>query len=220
MMTLRLSTHRWSLATLLLVPLYALADFSMGVKVGTGGTGIEGYYHFDRQFALRASLGTFRYTDVREISDINYEYELAINGGTLLLDIAPKGGNFYLTGGVFINGNTFEATAEVVDTINVGGTTYTAAELGDLSGDVDFNPIAPYIGVGWRWRAQKPGLSIGLEGGLLFQGLGDVDLTSTGPIAADPDFQRNLVRETDELEDKLGVAKFYPVIEARFAYRF
>ena len=211
--------RRWSLA-LLLLPALATADFAVGLKVGTGGTGLEGFYHFDRQFALRASLGTFRFTDVREISDINYEYELAVTGASLLLDIAPKGGSFYVTGGIFINGNTFEATAEVVDTINVGGTDYTAAELGDLSGDVDFNPIAPYIGVGWRWRANEPGISIGLEGGLLFQGLGDVDLNATGPIAEDPTFQQNLVRETDELEDKLGIAKLYPVIEARFAYRF
>ncbi|MEL7536103.1 MAG: hypothetical protein AAFZ58_02240 [Pseudomonadota bacterium] len=205
---------------LLLAPALATADFSMGAKVGTGGTGLEGVYHFDRQFALRGTIGTFTYTDVREISDINYEWELNVTGASLLLDIAPKGRNFYLTGGIFINGNTFDATAEVVDSINVGGTDYTTAELGDLSGTVDFNPIAPYIGLGWRWRNQEPGLSLGFETGLLFQGLGDVDLTATGPIASDPTFQADLARETDELEDKLGIAKLYPVIEVRIGYRF
>ncbi len=204
----------------LLAPGLAFADFSIGAKVGTGGTGLEASYHFDRQFAMRATAGTFTYRDVREVSDINYEYDLALNGGALLLDIAPKGRGFYMTGGVFINATVFEATAEIVDNITVGRTTYTAADVGDLSGDVDFNPIAPYIGLGWRWRANQPGISLGIEAGLLFQGQGDVELTATGPIATDPGFLADLERETDELEDKLGVAKLYPVLEARISYRF
>ncbi|MEM1264123.1 MAG: hypothetical protein AAGH76_17120 [Pseudomonadota bacterium] len=205
---------------LLALPAVASADFSVGAKVSTGGTGLEGYYHFDDQFALRIGLGQFTYSDVRDVSGINYDYSLTITGATLLLDIAPRGGNFYVTGGIFVNGNEFEADAELIDTITVGSTTYTAADVGDLSGTVSFNPISPYVGLGYRWRAGEPGLSIGIEGGLLFQGQGDVDLTASGPVTDTPAFQQDLVRETDELEDKLGVAKVFPVIEIRAAYRF
>ncbi|MEM8983319.1 MAG: hypothetical protein AAGC71_09845 [Pseudomonadota bacterium] len=205
---------------LLVLPAIAAADFSVGAKVSTAGTGIEGYYHFDRQFAFRIGLGQFTYNDVRDISGINYDYSLTVTGATVLLDIAPRGGNFYVTGGIFVNGNEFEADAELIDTITVGNTTYTAADVGELSGTVTFNPISPYVGLGYRWRAGEPGLSIGIEGGLLFQGQGDVDLLANGPITDTPGFQQDLVRETDELEDKLGIAKVYPVIELRAAYRF
>lgn len=210
---------RW-LSLLALLPSLAFAEFSIGTKAGTLGVGIEGMYHFDDQFTVRATLGAYTYSGTREVSDINYDYDLDFSGGGLLLDIFPKGKRFYFTGGIWINANVFNATAVIDQSLTIGRTTYTAAQLGDFSGEVDFEPISPYIGLGWRWRQNQPGFSLGLEAGLLFQGQGDVDLIATGPIADNAQFQSDVVREIDELEDKLGIAKLFPVFEARVAYRF
>ncbi len=203
-----------------LLPSFAFAEFSIGAKAGTIGAGLEGIYHFDDQFALRATVGTYTYSDRREISDIEYDYDLGLTAGGVLLDIFPKGKRFYFTGGILLNASVFDADAIVVDTIDVGSTTYTAADIGQLSGELEFEPITPYIGLGWRWRNNQPGLSIGFEAGLIFQGKGEVTITATGPIAEDAQFIRDVEDEVDDIEDRLGLAKLFPVLEARIAYRF
>ncbi len=205
---------------LVLLPGIASADFSIGAKAGTIGAGLEGIYHFDDQFALRGTVGSYTYSNSREISGINYDYDLGLTAGGVLLDIFPKGKRFYFTGGVLLNASVFDADAIIVDTIDVGGTTYTAADVGELSGELEFQPITPYIGMGWRWRNNKPGLSIGVEAGLIFQGKGDIAITATGPIADTPGFQTDVLAEIDEIEDQLGIAKLFPVLEARLVYRF
>lgn len=204
----------------LLLPVSAMAEFAIGAKAGTIGAGLEAAYHFDDQFVARLSVNSYTLSNDREVSDIDYDYDLNFRSAAVLLDIFPKGKRFYFTGGLLFNGNNFEATANVVDTINVGGTTYTAAQVGEFRGELDYKPISPYLGLGWRWRHNEPGISLGLEAGLLFHGQGEIKIFSDGPIADQPGFQLDVEREIDEIEDKLGIAKLYPVIEARIAYRF
>lgn len=188
--------------------------------MGSIGAGIEGYYHFDDQFALRLGLNTYKFTGTRIVDDIDYDYDLKMRSGGLMLDIFPRGKRFYLTGGIIVNGNSFEGDARIVDSITIGRTTYAAADVGEFGGKLDFQPIAPYVGLGWRWRNNQRGLNLGVEAGLMFHGQGDVTLRATGPIADDPDFIDDVEREVDEVEDQLGIAKLFPVVEGRISYRF
>ncbi len=205
---------------LLLLPVSAMAEFAIGAKAGSIGAGLEAAYHFDDQFVVRLSFNSYTLSNDREVSDINYDYDLNLRSGALQLDIFPKGKRFYFTGGLLFNGNNFEATANVENSINVGGTTYTAAQVGNFSGELDFKPISPYLGLGWRWRHNEPGISLGVEAGLLFHGQGEVKIFADGPIADTAAFMLDVEQEIDEIEDKLGIAKLYPVLEARIAYRF
>ncbi len=208
------------LLALALLPAAAAADFSATGKFGTTGAGVEAVYHFDEQFALRASVATYTFAAEVTVDDIDYDVDLNVRSAALIMDIFPSGGNFYFSGGVFLNGNVFEAVPIFEDVLQVGSADYTAAELGDISGEAEFKPVAPYIGLGYRWRNNKPGLSLGVEAGILFQGQGDVTIDVTGPIADTAEFQADLAEEIDDIEDQLGVAKLYPVLEARIAYRF
>lgn len=205
---------------LLLLPLTAFADFSVSLKAGSAGAGVEGSYHFDEQFAFRAAVNTYTFSNDRTISGIDYNYDFKLLSGALLLDIFPRGERFYFTGGLFINENTLEADAILVTNVEIGDTTYAAADVGNLRGDIDFRPISPYLGLGWRWRNNKPGISLAVEAGLLFHGRGDVTIEADGPISQTPGFLDDVADEIDEIEDQLGIAKLYPVIEAKIAYRF
>ena len=52
---------------------------------------------------------------------------------------------------------------------SIGNRTYTGAEVGTITGTVDFASSAPYFGVGWG-NATSGRLGIALDLGLVFQG--------------------------------------------------
>jgi len=212
---------RAALLGLLLFPALASADFSVGGKIGTTGAGIEGLYHFDDQFAFRATLNYSEFSREIDVNGNDYDASIDMLSLALQMDIFPRGGAFYFTGGFFIHDNTASGDAIIVDDIGVGATIYPATEVTALGGDLEFeSAIAPYIGFGWRLRKNQRGLNYGIEFGLLYHGKGDVKLIAEGPITSDPDFQDDLQLEETDIEDFLGIAKLYPVIGGRISYRF
>ncbi len=99
--------------------------------------------------------------------------------------------------------------------------TYAADEVGALGGDVDFRPVAPYIGIGWGnplGRTGRWGLATDL--GVAFTGSPDIDLCASGPIGADPTFQARLAEEEKDIQDDLDIFKIYPVLSINLYYRF
>jgi hypothetical protein len=93
--------------------------------------------------------------------------------------------------------------------------------VGALSGKVDFDDIAPYVGIGWDTTFGKDNcFGLVFELGVLYQGSPDVNLVSSGPIASDPTFQAELAKETAALQDDLDEYKFYPVVAVGLSYRF
>jgi hypothetical protein len=94
---------------------------------------------------------------------------------------------------------------------SIGNRTYTGAEVGTITGTVDFASSAPYFGVGWG-NATSGRLGIALDLGLVFQGTPQVSLLTTGILSSDPTFVQELNREVQELEDEIKEFKYSPVI--------
>ena len=105
---------------------------------------------------------------------------------------------------------------------DIGDRTFTVAEVGTLTGDLGFNEVAPYAGIGWGNAVSKDGRwAFMVDVGVLFQGRPDVALASTGgTLSDDPLRTDELRREEANLEDDLGLFRFYPVISLGIAYRF
>lgn len=214
-------TIRTLILCVLVFPLPAAADFSIGGKLGTTGAGIEGLYHFDDQFAFRATLNFGEFNREVEVNGNDYDAAIDMASVALQMDIFPRGKSFYFTGGFYFHDNRLGGEAIFIDDeIGIGTTLYPSADITSLSGELSFERVAPYIGLGWRLRNNQPGLNFGIEVGLLYHGKGDVFLIAEGPITADPDFQDDLEIETDDIEELLGVAKLFPVLEGRISYRF
>ena len=104
-------------------------------------------------------------------------------------------------------------------TFNIGGTTYTATEVGTLTADTTWDSTSPYVGAGFDFELfGKVGLTF--DFGVLWQGDPTVSLSATGTLAAAQSFLDNLEIEQSELADEVDVLKAYPVISLGFNFNF
>lgn len=214
---------RLGLCCILLLPQMAIADFSVGGKLGTGGAGLEGLYHFDENFTLRAAFVSSAFGGTFDVNGNEYDIDLETEYVSVLLEMSPSEGSFYFVGGIVLHNNAIfgDAFIDPLLGVGVGDTIYDLADIDSLTGRLEFDDrIAPYLGLGWRWRDLKPGLSIGAEIGLLYHGRGIVTLEAEGPITNNAQFLQDLNVEQEDLEDFLGIAELLPVIELRIGYRF
>jgi len=189
------------------------------VKAGTLGAGLEatvgaGDYLGFRLGVNGMNLKPSKSTDDGEITtDLNW---LSYGG---LVDLHPFGGGFRLTGGGLLNKNKFKLKADLTKDVTLDGQHYS---LNDLSGEVTFAELAPYVGIGY-------GNAVGADGrwhfscdfGVMFQGSPTVSAKAT---ASDPAIQsyvdEALAREVEDIQDDANAYKYYPVISVGVSFRF
>ncbi len=210
------------MGSLLLLPSFAGAkDFSVDVKAGTLGLGVEGEYALNSYLGARLGVNYFKYNYDDTTDEINYDLTLNLRTFSALVDVHPFEGSFRLTAGAYYNGNKLDATATSATTYTVGDHEYSSAELGTMTGEIDFRKISPYLGLGWDTSFGKDhGFGFYCDLGALFQGSPDATLTATGTMANDPTFKSDLAIEKAKLQDDLDSFKIYPVISLGMAYRF
>ena len=189
----------------------------VGVQVSSLGLGVEAQTAPVGGLALRGGANALGFGIERSVEGIAYGADVELKSAGALVDWYPGLGGFRLSGGVRINGNSVDLTAQPVQSVNVGGTTYSPSQVGRLSGSADFNRFAPYLGVGWQGSVMGGRMLVGLDFGALYQGKPDVHLSST---AATPGLADDLAREARAIEDELGGFRFYPVVSLTFTYRF
>ena len=196
---------------------------SLGLKATTLGAEVDGEYAFNPSFGARVGVRYFTYDYNDDVSDIEYDVDLELLSVSALLDWHPFQGSFRISAGVMYNGNEADATGKpnANGTYQIGDTTYPAAAVGTLDGNIDFNKFAPYVGLGWDTSfGKKKAFGFLFEIGAMFQGSPNVDLTASGPIASDPTFQQNLNQEKQNIEDDIDSFTIYPMIAIGFCYRF
>ena len=194
---------------------------SLGVKASTLGLGLEVERSFSDLISGRIGVNYFPYDYSGTEDDIAYDFDLNLMSLSALLDWHPFKGSFRISAGVIYNGNELDAKAKIAGTYDIGDSTYTGAELGTLKGKIDFDDIAPYLGLGWDTSFGKnKAFGFLFELGAIYQGSPKVDLSADGPIASDPTFQNELAKEENNLKSDLDDFKVYPVIAIGLSYRF
>ncbi len=171
---------------------------------------------------IRAEYNYFSYSSNQTESNVDYSADFKLNSGDVLLDWYPMEGSFHLSGGLLFNGNKFDMTGRPTSgTYDINGTTYTAAQIGTLSAKVDFDSVAPYLGIGWGNPVADGGhWGVTLDLGVVYQGSPNAKLSATGPIASDATFQSNLAAEQSSLQNSLDNWTFYPVATVGLNYQF
>jgi hypothetical protein len=188
-------------------------------KAGTLGLGLEAtvgagdYLGF--RFGLNGmSLGP---TVLADEGTIDTEMEWLTYGA--LVDIHPFGGGFRITGGGLINKNKFKLKADLDEPVELDGRDY---QLDALSGEVTFDELAPYagigtgnaVGAGGRWH-------FAFDLGVMFQGKPKVSAQAT---ASNPALQgvvdRALEAEVADIQEDADTFQLYPVISFGVSYRF
>jgi hypothetical protein len=137
-----------------------------------------------------------------------------------MLDIYPFGGILRFTAGFRYNMNNVDLSVTPTSNITFGGTTFTPTEAGTVKGEMDFNAIAPYVGLGLEATFIDGMLALGFEGGVMFQGEPSVSLSGNGTLASDPTFNAELNQEEKQIEDDLAFLAYYPVLRLYMTFRF
>lgn len=193
---------------------------SLTVSAGTLGIGLE-FAHTLPIVNLtgRIAWNGFSYDYADSIDGTDYDFELGLRNVTALVDWRPWGNFTHFTAGVVFNGNTIDLKNQPAASYMIGGSTYSSDEVGSLSGNVSFDEIVPYLGLGWNLPV-APRTAVSLELGVVLQGEPQLSLEADGLLASDPTFQAEMERERAEAQEDISAFKYYPVISLGLQRRF
>ncbi|WP_245844771.1 hypothetical protein [Noviherbaspirillum humi] len=203
---------------------------AVGLSAELGTTGLGAHLSVPLQENLNARFGVnaLNYSFDGSTSNVNYDFKLKLQTFDALLDFHPMAGAFRISAGLVYNNNKIDAVGRpnASGSFTLNGTTYTAAQVGTLNGNVDFRKMSPYLGIGWGNAAAKDkGWGFTSDLGVLFQGSPTAHLSSNCNAAtfgqASCDALASSVRaEEASLNDKLRNFRFYPVVRVGVSYRF
>lgn len=182
---------------------------------GTLGIGPEVSYQASDRIGVRGSLSLLTISHDFSSDDVDYAGKAKLKSGGVMLDFYPGSSGFRLSAGARINGNKAIAIATPASPVTINGTSYTPAQIGTLSGSLDFRSLAPVATLGFSRKSK--GFVLGMEAGAMFQGRARVaQFTASGGGVAAAD----LAAERDELQDDVSKFKVYPVLQFSLGYRF
>ncbi|MDR5900451.1 hypothetical protein QC823_15920 [Halomonas vilamensis] len=197
--------------------------YTVGIMAGTTGAGLEASWRFHQNFSVTANYaGGLSYDSEYDTDEVDYDGDIDLQAGAVKFDYFPFGGRFYLTAGAALP----DMTASVTGTPNVGGTydfngnTYTAANVGSVTGELTIaDSVQPYLGLGWR-SSNKTGFGFFSELGVFSTDI-QVDLsTSTGLENNWPALQSDIRAEEERLEEDADALSVYPVATFGVSYTF
>ncbi|MDR2093702.1 MAG: hypothetical protein LBP58_10410 [Azoarcus sp.] len=202
------------------------ADVAVSGELGTTGIGLHVSVPLpvDR-LSARFGLNNYDYSLTMNTSDVNYKATLKLNTVDALLNWHPWASNgFRVTAGIVWNGNKVDAKAKPKGgQYEINDNVYDATAAGSLKGKIDFNDVAPYLGIGWGNAPAKKGWSFSGDLGVLFQGSPSVSLKSRDCSAGATLCQRlanDVEVERKKLKDDAKDFRYYPVIRLGVSYRF
>ncbi len=203
-------------------PASAMADTDFGIsaKASTLGLGIE----LSKSIPLtgvsaRLGYNWFSYDLSQGYGGIDYDTEIDMESVSLAIDWRPTPGPFHITAGVLYNLNEIQALNEPAPTFDIGGTTYTATEVGNITAVATFEDFAPFAGFGWTIPL-APTFAMSIDLGVLYQRLDEITIASDGTLAGDAGFQASIALEQFEFADEIEDYELYPVISLGFRKKF
>ena len=198
-----------------------VGDISIGVGAGlTQGTGFEIGYEVSENVTVRAVSYSGELSRTESLDDISYAMTIKTETPGLMVDFYPsEGRSFRLTAGAVDNGNGLSATAAAAGNYDIGGNTYTAAEVGSLKSEIAFSGITPYVGLGYQMHATKQ-LSIDFDAGMLIGSAPVVTMTTSGGTLDSDTFEADLEEERKGLEGDLSSFRYLPMAKIALTYKF
>lgn len=190
-------------------------------RASTLGLGLELTAGLTDRLNVRLGGNTFSYGRTFTEDDDEFDLDLKLRSFTALLDVHPFAGGFRLSGGFVANDNEASLTGQATGTYDVGDSTYSASDVGALTGIVDTKKGAAYAGIGFG-NAVREGRKFGVvfDMGVVFQGSPNVTLRANGPISGNPGFQADLRQEELNIEDDARQFRYYPVLSFGISYKF
>jgi len=207
----------------------AQADVGIGLRGGTMGFGADLDIGMTEKLSLRLGYNFLNYDYEVEDTDVTYDGEMKIGSFSALLDWYAFGGGFRFSLGAVSSGPKVEVdgTPAPGTTVEIGDTEYTAAQVGSLTGELEFgDSFAPYFGIGYgNVVGKNHRVTFLFDLGVMYTDEPKVTLTARcGPAfnsnpAGCAQLQRDVQEEIDELKTDAEDFQFYPVISLGIGVR-
>ncbi len=216
------------IATQLLCAEVGAASYNnAALKAGSLGAGLDISNMINEKVALRANINGLRINRSEELDDIAYDATLTLLTVGVLADYYPFENSFRLSGGLYYNGNKLEGAARPVtgETIDLGNNNYVGVdEVGRVDVEIDFDKIAPYLGVGWGNKPTSGGWGFTFDLGLMYQGSPNVYANAVPNASLSQSDKEQIAadveKERKKIEDDVSSFEWYPVLMVGVNYTF
>lgn len=190
-------------------------SFAVKANVGTTGLGLEAAYQVSAPVNVRLGANFLNVSYLYETGSADeYDMDASFNLGliTALVDWHPYQRGFRLTGGLVYNNNKLKGDLLPKQSYTVGGDIYSPEDLGTLTSEFTFNPIAPYMAIGYGNAFTGSRFGLNLDIGLIYQAAPKVSLQAEGLLAPSAE-------QAPILENNVSWATLYPVLTLSLSYR-
>ena len=197
---------------------------ALGPKFGTTGLGLEMTFGVNPYLNLRSGFNYGSFTWGQEFGNVDYDADVTMTSVPLLLDVHPFGGQFRITGGLYLQpGTKADLDATPSEPTQIGSHTYNPDTIGTLNGQIEVSSaLTPYVGIGFgNTVGEDQLLTLTLDIGVIFQSY-DVSLDSNGAgMTAKLDtFREDLKKEEGLLQKDADDWKIFPVVAISLAWHF
>ncbi len=223
---------------------------TIGGEISLYGIGMNVTGKVNSKFALRGGFDMFKMKDIEiEVQndngiDTNYNFDLDLQDFLLVGDYHPWEGSFRISGGMIVNNSNFDGTItpKARDGKDIefvfNNHTYSTKEIGSVDTKVDWDPVAPYLGIGWDTSFEKEkGWGFTCDLGVAFQGSAtahyhinygdslkenadDTLIEKRSKQQTRDQIKKNLDSEMVELQDEMDKYKILPYISLGVNYKF
>lgn len=202
-----------ALAVAAVAPYHAHAQtVGIGGRVGTLGLGAEAAIGLSDRVVVRGGIGLIPFEPSLTLSDIDVTLELPswYNVGLdLYLTSAMRIG-----GGLLFKADDPTLTGAFTASQDIGGTTFTAQEIGTMVGVLDSKDRVPYVVIGFG-KHTAPGVGLFLDLGVALLGEPDFQLNAEGGTLSDDSgpLRTALDQEATQFEEDAGsYLKLWPIL--------
>lgn len=197
-----------------------LSGAHLGVSGGTLGVGPEvGMRFAGDRLGVRLGANFLDFGHDFRSGGVRYKGEASLENYSATLDWHPWGNGFRLSAGLKINESDVSVRGTPEGSVRAGGRTYAAADIGTLDGKVSWNPVNPYLGIGYTGRIWG-GLGLSIDAGASYIGQGKVSLGASGPVGQSALARDYIESQRAEVRDAVSDYRFYPVVQATVFWRF
>ncbi|MET0273904.1 MAG: hypothetical protein ABW360_13035 [Phenylobacterium sp.] len=220
---LRLKTFALATAFAALPLSGALAQTSpvaVGAQIGTPGVGGEAQLKLNDSFVVRGDVDYLSFKHDEDWSGVEYDGKVKAKTGGAFADWHPGGGSFLVSAGAYFGQRKVDFSGQPSGPVDIGGQTFTAAQVGRINGRAKLSKAQPFAGVGWDNTFGGGAWGFRALAGVAFSKEPSVSLTSDGTLAADPAFQARLRQEEADIADDAKNFKYYPVLQVGLTRRF
>ncbi|CAN5334466.1 hypothetical protein BH10PSE1_BH10PSE1_19420 [soil metagenome] len=196
--------------------------FASGAQVGTPGAGVTAEFSLSPNIVLRGSYDALKFDRDSTYDDIDYNADLDFSSPGAFVDWHPTGNAFFVSAGAYFGQRSVDLDATPTGNTQIGSQTFTPAQIGTLTGKIELEDTAPFLGIGYDNTFTRGGhWSFRLLAGAAFGDAPQVDLSASGgALSNDPTFQQRLAEEEAQIQDDADDYKVLPVVQAGLTYRF